>query len=85
MALLGPDPPRSACPACGSQNVLLVATAGSVASLFCLTCEHLFADVSRNPKPPRPAAGQAPARRRAAAAGVPRRTLCHRRHEALPA
>ncbi len=43
MAVFGLHSERVTCPACDSPNVLVVATCASVASLYCLACEHLFA------------------------------------------
>jgi len=51
MAVFGPHPERAYCPACDSRNVLVVAATDAIASLFCLTCEHLFAaDVGQTGK-----------------------------------
>jgi hypothetical protein len=59
-------PQQAVCPECHSANVLVVATTATVASCYCLACEHLFAtEVSsgqQDAPPPDPPAHPPPTR-----------------------
>jgi len=43
MTVVAANTNLSECPACGSHKVLVVAQTATVASVYCLSCEHLFA------------------------------------------
>jgi hypothetical protein len=43
MAVFGSHSEHVACPACDSLKLLVVAASATVASLYCLACDHLFA------------------------------------------
>ena len=67
--MAAPDPHfmRATCPVCRGRNVLVVAVTATDASVYCLSCEHLFAHEippGREPAaPPAPPSGR-PSKRR---------------------